>query len=188
MVWIHGGAFMNGSGSSPGYDGTSFASEGDVVVVTINYRLGVLGFLHLGEAGGEAYANSGNCGILDQVAALKWVKENIEAFGGDPNNITIFGESAGAMSVGTLLAIPSAKGLFNKAILQSGAASNVLSVKTATRVANGLLAALGIEASEVSKLEELPIETLLEAAKNIPPMALGPVLDGVSIPENPEEQ
>ncbi len=187
MVWIHGGAFMNGSGSSTGYDGTSFALEGDVVVVTVNYRLGVMGFLHLAEVGGGAYASSGNCGILDQVAALKWIKENIEAFGGDPNNITIFGESAGAMSIGILLAIPSAKGLFNKAILQSGAARNVLSSRTATRVANGFLATLGIEANELSKLEELPIESLLDAAKNIPPMALGPVLDGVIIPEHPEE-
>lgn len=187
MVWIHGGAFLNGSGTSASYDGTSFSTAGDVVVVTINYRLGVLGFLHLGDIGGEEYASSGNCGILDQVAALTWIKENIAAFGGDPNNITIFGESAGAMSIGILLANPSAKGLFNKAILQSGASSNVLSVETANRVAGGTLAALGLGANDLSKLRDLPTETLLTATKNIPPMAYGPVLDGVVIPEHPEE-
>lgn len=110
LVWIHGGAFISGSGSSPLYDGTSFAKNGDLVVVTINYRLGILGFLHLAELGGDGYQNSGNCGILDQIAALKWVKENIAAFGGDPDQVTIFGESAGAMSVGVLLASPKAKG------------------------------------------------------------------------------
>lgn len=96
LVWIHGGAFLFGSGSSPWYDGTAFAKHGDVVVVTINYRMNVFGFLHLGDSFGEAYAQAGNLGILDQVAALRWVKENIEAFGGDPDNVTIFGESAGA--------------------------------------------------------------------------------------------
>lgn len=186
MVWIHGGAFMNGSGSSLGYDGTSFALESDVVIVTINYRLGVLGFLHLGDIGGEAYASSGNCGILDQIAALKWIKENIEAFGGDPTNITLFGESAGAMSIGILLAVPEAKGLFNKAILQSGAARNVLNRMTANHVTSGILANLGVGVDELSKLEEIPIEKLLDAAKNVPPMALGPVLDGMFISEHPE--
>ncbi|WP_047758283.1 carboxylesterase family protein, partial [Geobacillus sp. ZGt-1] len=96
LVWIHGGAFLFGSGSSPWYDGTALAKHGDVVVVTINYRMNVFGFLHLGDSFGEAYAQAGNLGILDQVAALRWVKENIAAFGGDPDNVTIFGESAGA--------------------------------------------------------------------------------------------
>lgn len=186
MVWIHGGAFMNGSGSSAGYDGTSFALEGDIVIVTLNYRLGVLGFLHLDEIGGEAYTGSGNCGILDQVSALKWINENIESFGGDPDNITLFGESAGAMSIGILLAIPSAKGLFHKVILQSGAARNVLSKKTANQVANGILATLGIEADGLSKLQEISIEKLLDAGENVPLMGLGPVLDGIIIPEHPE--
>src|SRR5699024_12729168 len=110
----------------------SFAANGDVVVVTFNYRLGVMGFLHLDDINDE-YASSGNCGILDQVAALKWVKENIDYFGGDTDRITVFGESAVAMSIGTLLAIPSARGLFNQAILQSGAARNVLKSDTAAR-------------------------------------------------------
>lgn len=185
MVWIHGGAFMNGTGSSSVYDGISFAENGDVVTVTINYRLGVMGFLHLDEIN-EAYAGSGNCGILDQIAALKWVKENIEAFGGDPNRITIFGESAGAMSVGTLLATPSAKGLFNQAILQSGAARIGLQSKVATNVAKEILANLGIDASDLSALAEIPAEEIMDAAKHITPMALAPVIDGHIIPEQPE--
>jgi len=185
MVWIHGGAFMNGSGSSGTYDGTSFAANGDVVVVTFNYRLGVMGFLHFDDINDE-YASSGNCGILDQVAALKWVKENIDSFGGDPDRITVFGESAGAMSIGTLLAIPSAKGLFNQAILQSGAARNVLKSETAARVAKKILGNLGMDSKDLSALEEIPADKILKAAEHIPPMALGPVIDGLVIPEHPE--
>lgn len=187
MVWIHGGAFISGSGSSGSYDGASFAVQGDVVVVTINYRLGIMGFLHLGEIGGEEYSTSGNCGILDQVAALQWVQKNISAFGGDPNRVTIFGESAGAMSVGVLLGFPSAKGLFNQAILQSGAASNVLSSSKATKVAQRLLASLDVEPENLSKLKGMPIEQLVEASALIPSMSLGPVIDGVSLPQHPEE-
>jgi para-nitrobenzyl esterase len=187
MVWIHGGAFVSGSGSSSWYDGASFAAQGDVVVVTINYRLGILGFLHLGEIGGAEYATSGNCGILDQVAALKWVQDNIAAFGGDPNNVTVFGESAGAMSIGVLLGFPSAQGLFHKAILQSGAAANVHSAATATKVAGHLLAALQVEPTNLSKLEELPVEQLIQASDLVPAMSLGPVIDGISLPRHPEE-
>lgn len=187
MVWIHGGAFVTGSGSSSWYDGASFAEQGDVVVVTINYRLGVLGFLHLGEIGGNEYATSGNCGILDQVAALQWVQDNIAKFGGDPNNVTIFGESAGAMSIGVLLGFPSAQGLFQKAILQSGAAANAHPSETATKVAGHVLAALQIEPNNLAKLEELPVEQLLQAADLLPSMSLQPVIDGVSLPKHPQE-
>lgn len=187
MVWIHGGAFLSGSGSSSWYDGSSFASSGDVVVVTINYRLGILGFLHLGEIGGEEYASSGNCGILDQVAALQWIKENIAAFGGDPNRITVFGESAGAMSIGVLLGLPSAKGLFQQAILQSGAASNALPSSKATHIAKRLLNELNIDHDNLSKLEELPVQQLIKASTIVPSMSLGPVIDGVNLPQSPEE-
>lgn len=187
LVWIHGGAFKNGSGSSASYDGTSFAENGDVVVVTINYRLGIMGFLHLAEIGGEEYAASGNCGILDQVAALKWVQENIARFGGDPARITVFGESAGAMSIGVLLALPSAKGLFQQAILESGAAGNVLSSEQATGVAQKLLTALDVSPEKLSKLEEIPIEQLIEASTLLPMMSLGPVVDGVYLPKPPLE-
>lgn len=183
MVWIHGGAFMNGGGSSELYDGTSFAENGDVVVVTINYRLGVMGFLHVEN---EAYADAGNAGILDQIQALKWVKENISSFGGDPEQVTVFGESAGAMSIGILLAIPAAKGFFQQAILQSGAASNVLKPEAASRRAARILNNLGVEADDVSALQDISGEKILEAAKDIPAMALGPVIDGRIIPEHPE--
>src|SRR5690625_8003345 len=108
MVWIHGGAFINGSGSSGIYDGTSFVEAGDVVVVTFNYRLGVLGYLPLAEMDRETYGLSGNCGLLDQLAALPWVKENIAAFGGDPDRVTVFGESARAMCIGAMLTMPAA--------------------------------------------------------------------------------
>src|SRR5690625_46310 len=185
MVWIHGGAFMRGSGSSGTYDGTSVSANGDVVVVTFNYRLGVMGFLHLDDINDE-YTSSGNCGILDQVAALKWVKENIDSFGGDPNRITVFGESAGAISIGTLLAIQIGRGLFNQAILQSGAARNVLKSETAARVAKKVLGNLGMDSKDLSALEEIPADKILKAAEHIPPMALGPVIDGLVIPEHPE--
>ncbi|WP_085523712.1 carboxylesterase/lipase family protein [Tuberibacillus sp. Marseille-P3662] len=187
MVWIHGGSFTNGSGSGDGYDGISFASLGDVVVVTINYRLGILGFLHLDDVDGEKYASSGNCGLLDQVAALKWIQDNIEAFGGDPNRVTIFGESAGAMSIGVLMAMPSAQGLFNQAILQSGAASNVLTRTTATQMANIVLNAVEVASDDLAKLEQMPVDQLLEAASDLPALGLGPVIDGVTLPESPEE-
>lgn len=185
MVWIHGGAFMYGSGSSETYDGTSFAQTGDLVVVTINYRLGAFGFLHLEEIGGESFAESGNCGILDQVAALKWVQENIEAFGGDSNNVTVFGESAGAMSVGTLLATKEAEGLFQKAILQSGAASNVLPSKVGTNIANRILSELGIQHDELDKLYDVSAEELVKASETVPPMTLVPVVDKSVIPVQP---
>ncbi len=109
MVWIHGGAFMWGAGDTPWYDGTKFALQGDVVVVTINYRLGPFGFLHLADLFGDDFAGSGNAGILDQIAALEWVRDCIGAFGGDPDRVTVFGESAGGASVGTLLGTPRAR-------------------------------------------------------------------------------
>jgi len=120
MVWIHGGGFFTGGASDPWYDGTCFAERGDVVLVSIQYRLGALGWLHLDELGGKEFRSSKNNGLLDQVAALRWVKNNIEIFGGDQNNITIFGESVGSSSVCALMVTPSAKGLFKKVIAQSG--------------------------------------------------------------------
>lgn len=190
MVWIHGGAFETGSGAIPWYDGTHLAAR-DVVVVTINYRLGALGFLHLDELGGESFAGSGNVGISDQVAALRWVRENIAGFGGAPGNITIFGESAGAMSVGTLLGSPEARGLFHKAILQSGAASHIASPETATRVAERLLGELG--GISLERLHDLGLIDLLEAQRKLSLQAsvldgglpFQPVVDGVVIADQP---
>src|SRR2546425_2111584 len=130
MVWIHGGSFVRGSGSLPIYDGSAFARDG-IVCVTINYRLGADGFLFLGDG-------IANRGLLDQLAALTWVQENIEAFGGNPQRVTIFGESAGAFSVATLLSMPRAQGLFHRAIAQSGAAQHTTSLATAHRVGRHL--------------------------------------------------
>src|SRR5262245_31230804 len=160
MVWIHGGAFVLGSGSGPGYDGSSLARRGDVVVVSINYRLGALGFLHLAELSGD-YASSGNLGILDQIAALEWVRDNIAAFGGDPDNVTIFGESAGGMSVGTLLGTPAARGLFHKAIPQSGAAHNASPAAHASEVTAQFLQAASL--GGLDDLLGLPVEAVVAA-------------------------
>jgi para-nitrobenzyl esterase len=184
MVWIHGGSFISGSGSSFLYDGKSFAEQGDVVVVTINYRLGVFGFLHLDGVGGGEYSASGNCGLLDQAVALKWVNENIEAFGGDPNNVTIFGESAGSVCVGCLLTLPSAKGLFSKAILQSGTPKSSKTTETATKVAEQVLSALQVRKDELFKLENIPAETILDITEDLPTRIFGPVSDGVTLPKN----
>jgi para-nitrobenzyl esterase len=160
MVWIHGGAFVMGSGSSMMYDASTLVERGDVVVVTINYRLGALGFLHL--AGLDAaYAGSGNNGILDQIAALEWVRDNIADFGGDPGNVTIFGESAGGMSVGTLLGTPRAAGLFHKAILQSGAAHNVSSPERAGEVTERFMGLVG--ASTLDHLLDISTDSVLDA-------------------------
>ena len=187
MVWIHGGAFTTGAGSSKTYDGSSFATEGDVVVVTFNYRLGALGFLHLGGVGGADFSGSCNCGILDQMAALQWVQDNIEKFGGDPERVTVFGESAGAMSIGVLMAIPKAKGLFQQAILQSGAAANVLSSSIAEKVSSRLLAALNISHGEVDKIRQIPAQQLVDTAALLPAMSLVPVIEGDLLPVHPEQ-
>ncbi|HZT67216.1 MAG TPA: carboxylesterase/lipase family protein [Acidimicrobiales bacterium] len=191
MVWIHGGAFLTGTGSTPWYDGSRFAAHHDVVVVTINYRLGALGFLHLDGLLGEDYAGSGNAGILDQAAALEWVRDNIAGFGGDPGNVTIFGESAGAMSVGTLLALPAARGLFHRAILQSGAGHNALTADQAEAITSDLLARLGLGEGEARRLVEVPLPSLLEAQGAISAayfsegLPFEPVVDGSCLPARP---
>jgi para-nitrobenzyl esterase len=194
MVWIHGGAFLSGTGSIPWYDGRTFVRSSDVVVVTINYRLGALGFLHLADLGGEAFASSGNVGLLDQVAALTWVRDNIGSFGGDSGNVTVFGESAGAFSIGSLLGLPAARDLFGRAILQSGASSNVSDRETATSVAVRLLGTLGLsaDAAGVAKLRDVPAAKLLEAQDavvnkifNNHRLPFQPVVDGTALPRPP---
>ncbi len=158
MVWIHGGAFANGSGSVPGYDGTRFARDG-VVCVTINYRLGADGFIYLGDG-------IANLGLLDQIAALTWVQENIAAFGGDPHNVTIFGESAGGMSAATLMAMPRATGLFRRVIAQSGAAHYVISPATAQRIGQYLAEKLGVEPKRAA-IAGIPINSLTQAQQEL---------------------
>jgi para-nitrobenzyl esterase len=159
LVWIHGGAFVLGAGSQMLYDGASLARRGDVVVVTINYRLGAFGFLRLRDRFGQRLPAGGNEGLLDQLAALAWVRDEIEAFGGDPGQVTIFGESAGAMSCATLLGLPSARGLFHRAILQSGGANFVWPRDIAARLSEHVLDELGIESPEA--LQALGTERIL---------------------------
>src|SRR3989442_1022328 len=136
MLWCHGGGFATGSGSSPVTDGTNLARRGDMVVVTINHRLNVLGFTCLADIGVSDFAQSGDVGMLDIVHSLKWVRDNIAQFGGDPNMVTIFGQSGGGRKVATLLAMPSAKGLFHRAVIESGATIKLVERDQATRVAN----------------------------------------------------
>jgi para-nitrobenzyl esterase len=159
-VWIHGGAFYGGSGVEAVYDGASFARNG-VVCVTINYRLGAQGFLHLADHFPE-FAESGNAGLLDQIAALKWVQQNIAAFGGDPTRVTIAGESAGGMSVSSLMATSLAKGLFAQAIPQSGAGHNGISAKTATVIAGEVLRRLDVKPGDSAALAKVSDERLFE--------------------------
>ena len=187
MVWIHGGAFTTGSGAVPWYHGDTFARDG-VVLVTINYRLGPFGFLHLAGLGGEGFAGAGNAGLLDQVAALRWVRDNVAAFGGDPANVTVFGESAGAMSIGALLGVPAARGLFTRAIMQSGATANVHCRDDADANAAELLSIAGIGVDDV---RDVPGERLLEAAGELERRRIGkalafqPVVDGAVLPRPP---
>lgn len=159
MVWIHGGGFEMGSGSSPLYNGTHFAASG-VVLVTLNYRLGALGFLELGGVD-PAYTGSGNVGLLDQIAALEWVRDNIANFGGDPSNVTVFGQSAGAMSVSLLLSMPRARGLFQKAIAQSGAAEAARTIDDANADAQEFFELGGW--STVDDVRSAPVGALLAA-------------------------
>ncbi len=167
MVWLHGGAFLFGSGATALYSGRTLARRGDVVVVTINYRLGALGYLHLAELLGPEGPVTSNCGLRDQIAALEWVRDNIEGFGGDPHNVTVFGESAGAMSVGALLGAPRARRLFHRAILQSGACHNVASSHRATGTAEFFLNELGLHPThdDAAKLREIPLPALMDAQR-----------------------
>jgi para-nitrobenzyl esterase len=188
MVWIHGGFFRQGMGSYSYFNGASFAEQGDLLLVTINYRVGPLGFFQLADIGGEEYAASGNNGLLDQVAALKWIQDNIAAFGGDPQRVTIFGQSAGGRSVGALLATPKARGLFSQAIIHSGGIQTYADRKTAGKLANEMLASLHVQPDELAKLVDIPVEKIVEATP--PPRAgngMEPNVDGVFLPQRPLE-
>jgi para-nitrobenzyl esterase len=195
MVWIHGGAFITGAGSIGLYNGKHLAAKGDVVVVTINYRLGALGFLNLADASGGAFPGSGAQGISDQIMALRWVGENISRFGGDPGNVTVFGESAGAMSVGALLACPSARGLFHKAIAQSGAAHIGHTREHSAKVARLLLDKMGIAPSQAERILTAPVDAILKAQGEILDaphdgggLPFGPTADGDILPTRAIEQ
>ncbi len=185
MVWIHGGAFVHGSGSSPSQPASKLAKRGGVVLVMINYRLGCFGFLNLREVSGGKIPAGGVEGFLDQIAALRWVQENIAAFGGDPAKVTVFGESAGAESIGALLAMRESTGLFRGAILQSGA-SKAQPLEQAVNVARNFLGRLGLTAHDIEALRALPAEALLTVqtetaaavATGVSAGNLGPVQDG----------
>ncbi|MCX4334539.1 MAG: carboxylesterase/lipase family protein [Bacteroidales bacterium] len=165
MVWLHGGGYAAGSGQElPSYDGRNLAYKGDVVVVTLNHRLNVLGFLDL-SAFGEKYAKSGNAGLLDLVAALEWVRDNIASFGGDASNVTVFGQSGGGGKVSNLLATPSAKGLYHKAIVQSGSMLRTMESKYSRRIGAATVAELGLKPNEVDRLADIPYEKLLAAGE-----------------------
>jgi para-nitrobenzyl esterase len=193
MFWCHGGGFVTGSGSSPVTDGANLARRGDVVVVTINHRLNVLGHTFLEGIGGAEFAGSGDAGMLDIVQALKWVRENIAEFGGDPNVITVFGQSGGGRKVATLLAMPSAKGLFHRAIIESGATLKLVERDQADRVASELLGKLGLNRSQVRELQSLPVDRIMSAyfavvrSMNVDQMTMGfsPTMDGRVVPRHP---
>ena len=195
MIWCHGGAFISGSGSAPLVDGTNLARRGDVVVVTINHRLGLLGYTYLGHAS-DAFEASGNVGMLDIVAALTWVRDNIANFGGDPGRVLVFGQSGGGQKVSTILAMPPAKGLFHRAIIESGPGVKMNSLDYATKVGDMVLAELGIkQPTGIMDIQSLALERIMAAqgAVNrklggfIPGMIAGfsPVVDGVSLLQNP---
>ena len=204
MVWLHGGGYSGGSSIElPFYDGENLARTGDVVVVSVNHRLNVLGFLDL-SAYGEKYGASANAGIADLVAALKWVNGSIAGFGGDPGNVMIFGQSGGGGKVSTLLASPAAKGLFHKAAVQSGSLTTFGDRAASKELAAGILAELGLDASRVDELQKLPYDRLTAAARTalakiraqrqkagMPTTGLGlgwqPTVDGTLIPHQGDD-
>ena len=187
MVWFHGGGFAQYNGSAPAYDGDRLCKRGDVVLVTVNHRLNIFGYLYLEELGGAAWAGAANAGQLDLVASLQWVRDNIASFGGDPGNVTIFGESGGGAKVCTLMAMPAAKGLFHKAIVESGPFVDGVSKQSATETAKAVLAALKLDPTQLDQLATLSTAQLLDAYKAVAPRArsFAPVVDGNSLPRDP---
>jgi para-nitrobenzyl esterase len=194
LVWLHGGAYVLGSGSQPLYDGRRLAGGGDVLVVTINYRIGAFGFLDLSSFTSSQQRFDSNIGLRDVLAALSWVRDNIAAFGGDPERVTLFGESAGAGIVTTLLAVPAAAGLFAGAIAQSSPATSVYDTGRARQLATAVLEKLGIGASEAGRLREVPSAALVSATsqlfnevplRNPGTLAFVPIVDGDVLSDYP---
>jgi para-nitrobenzyl esterase len=203
MVWLHGGAYMFGSGSAVISNGARLAKNGNVVVVSVTHRLNAFGYLYLADIAGNEYAGSGIAGMLDIVLALEWIKDNIQAFGGDNGNVTIFGESGGAAKVSILMGMPSAQGLFHRAVIQSTAVLRGKERADGTQFAERLLAKLGIKNNEIGKLQMLPIQPLLHAVSSLlaenpgayikkdgqklrkDSSGLSPVMDGNYLPTHP---
>ena len=195
MVWLHGGGFASGSGLNPMTDASTLARQGELVVVSLNHRLNAMGYLYLGELH-EDFADSGNCGQLDIVLALRWVQENIAAFGGDPANVTIFGQSGGGSKVGAMLGMLPARGLFRKAIEQSGPAVTLVDRADAAMIAEQTLTTLSLTKADVHRLQTLDRKAVIAAASavrlpsgmpGLTRRALAPLVDGRSIPAQPFE-
>jgi len=192
LFYIHGGGYNNGSGSSPLYDGVNLCRRGDVVVVTVNHRLNVFGYLYLAELGGEDLQWSGNVGQLDLVQALHWVREHAHEFGGDAGNITVFGQSGGGAKIATLMAMPAADGLFHRALTMSGQQVTAAGPRAATQRTRLLLDALQLPPDKLQLMRTLPAEDLLKAARTKDPsrvedtsLYFGPVLDDRSLHRHP---
>jgi para-nitrobenzyl esterase len=194
MVWLHGGGFSTGSGSGRILDGTSLAHTHDVVVVTLNHRLNVFGYTYLGDAMGSDFAASSSVGLLDIVAALQWVRDNISGFGGNPDLVTIFGQSGGGRKVATLMSMPSAKGLFHRAIVESGAVLRLTTHEDAVKQTDLLLAELGLKSGQIRELQNVPMDRLLAADAAVQKKitlrepgatASTPMVDGKVIPGHP---
>jgi len=190
MVWLHGGGFSTGSGGFTIYDGGNLAAKHDVVTLTVNHRLNAFGYLYLADLGGEKYANSSNLGMLDIILALEWVRDNISAFGGDPGNVTIFGQSGGGRKVSTLMAMPSAKGLFHRAIVESGASVRGVPHDAANKSTEAFMAKLGLKPDQVDQLQKLPVEQILAGMAGGGPAGnsvfrMEPVVDGHTLPAHP---
>jgi para-nitrobenzyl esterase len=191
MFYIHGGAYANGSGSSPLYDGTRLCKRGDVVVVTVNHRLNVFGYLSLARIGGADFADSGNVGQLDLILALQWIRNNIAEFGGDPGNVMVFGQSGGGAKIATLMAMQSAAGLFHRAATMSGQQVTASGPLNATKRAMTFLDALKLSSNNLDRIRTLPAEQLVEAMRATDPIIgkgglyFGPVLDERSLTRHP---
>lgn len=194
LVHLHGGGFYAGSGNSPQFDGEMMARFGDAVFITVNHRLGAFGFLDLAGHGGDHYAQSGVAGMLDIVAALRWIRENAEAFGGDPSRVLVFGQSGGGLKTSTLMAMPSAQGLFHRAGVMSGSGLRAMTREQSTQVANKFLSALQIGNGALDRLHAMPFEQLLavqmlfekaDRDKGEAPRAFSPVVDGSALPRHP---
>ncbi len=198
MVWLHGGGFYAGSSYElPSYDGEHLSRRGDVVVVSVNHRVGLLGYLNLGALAGDAYPHAANAGMLDLVAALDWVKSNIGQFGGDPGNVTLFGQSAGGWKINALTVMPAAEGLFQKAIVQSGSRLRLGEPEQTAALARATVAELGLEGADLARLQELPASALVDAGiagrkrladeQDVPLSAVQwqPTVDGDVIPTHP---
>lgn len=182
LVDFHGGGFTTGSGNLPGYDGEPMAKWGNVVVVNVNHRLGPLGYLYLGDIAGSDFAYSGVAGMMDCVQALEWVRDNIANFGGNPQQVFIFGQSGGGAKTSTLYSMPSAKGLFHRAAIQSGSTIRLPHHEAATKSAEQFLAKVGLDKSRISDLQMMPFEKLIAAGG-----VAGPMVDGKIIPRDPFE-